>query len=169
MKRIIYITFLFLLFLKTGGYYAFLKIQQYIVSEEVKEKIIKSLPAEKLVKLSFSRTDYATIDWEEEGKELIYEGKMYDLVRTVYDGKNYVLFCFSDKEESTIYQKILSFSKTQNDDFPVKKSLTACLQLLLIYHFEKPLFIKKTEQRFLCLHILYASIPKGLFIPPPEV
>jgi hypothetical protein len=174
MKRLISIIFLCLLIMKTVGYFAYLKVQQYILKEEAKEKIIQSLPAEKLVELHFSKTDFKIIKWEEAGKEFVFEGKMYDLVRIQFDGRNYTLFCFSDEEESTIYQEIISF--TQNDDLPLKKSLASCFHLLLlkfiapeILYFKKLSYNNQSHNCFNRLTQLYSSIPKVLFIPPPEL
>jgi hypothetical protein len=175
MKRLISIIFLSLLVMKIGGYFAFLSVQQIILKEEIKEKIYKILPNENLIKLSFSSEDFAKIDWQEQDKEFYFNHKLYDIVRSEFNGKNHVLYCLSDEKETIVYDKILQISQVQNDELPVKNTMASFLNLLLlkytipqILHFEGKTFVITQIKRFSNLLICYNSVPISLSNPPPE-
>jgi hypothetical protein len=176
MKRLISIIFLSLLVMKIGGYFAFLSVQQIILKEEIEERIIKNLPKENLAKLSFSSDEFTKIDWQEQDKEFYYKHKLYDIVRSEFNGENHVFYCLSDEKETVIYDKILQISQVQNDELPVKNTMASFLNLLLlkytipqILHFEGKTFIIVQIKRFSNLLNCYISIPISLSNPPPEV
>jgi hypothetical protein len=176
MKRLISIIFLSLLVMKIGGYFAFLSVQQIILKEEIEERIIKNLPNENLAKLSFSSDEFTKIDWQEQDKEFYYKHKLYDIVRSEFNGENHVFYCLSDEKETVIYDKILQISQVQNDELPVKNTMASFLNLLLlkytipqILHFEGKTFIIVQIKRFSNLLNCYISIPISLSNPPPEV
>lgn len=176
MKRAIPIIFLSLLVMKIGGYFAFLSVQQIILKEEAKERIIQLLPKESLVKLSFSNEDFAKIDWQEQDKEFYFNHKLYDIVRSEFDGKSHILYCLSDEKETAIYDKILQISKVQNDELPVKNTMASLLNLLSlkytvpeIFHFERKTFLIPQIEHFSNLSICYRSITLSFHNPPPEV
>ncbi len=176
MKRLISIIFLSLLVMKIGGYFALVSVQQIIAREEAKEKIIKLLPNEKLVKLSFTRDDFAKIDWQEQDKEFYYNEKLYDIVRSEFNGKNHILYCLSDEKETIIYAKILQISKAQSDELPIKNTMASFLSLLIlkytlpqVYHFIGKVFILSKNKHFSFFLIHYSSITGLSFSPPPEV
>jgi hypothetical protein len=176
MKRIISIIFLGLLVMKIGGYFAFLSIQQIILKEEAKERIIQTFSNRELAKLSFSNEEFAKIDWQEQDKEFYFQGKLYDIVRSEFKGKNHVLYCFSDEKETVIYDKILQISEKQNDELPLKNTMVSLLNILLlkytlpeIFQFERKTFISVQIKHLLNFSVCYNSISLALSNPPPEV
>jgi hypothetical protein len=176
MKKFISIIFLSILVLKTEGYFAFLTIQQIIFKEEAKEKIIGLLPKDKLVKLSFLKIDINNLEWEEEGKEFYFEGKLYDVVSTETDEVTYTFYCFPDEKETVVYDEILKLSKSHQDELPQKNSMASFLNLLLlkytlpqIFQFEHKSIVEKSLFiKYFHLPIIYSSILTSPFIPPPN-
>jgi hypothetical protein len=141
----------------------------------MKERIIQQLTNENLVKLSFSSDDFAKIDWQEQNKEFYFNDKLYDIVRSEYNGKCHILYCLSDEKETIIYAKILQISQVQNDELPIKSTMASFLNLLMlkytvpqIYHFDVKPFIITQFKYFLNFSIRYNSISLSLFSPPPE-
>jgi hypothetical protein len=176
MKKLISIIFLSLLVMKIGGYFAFLSVQQILFKEEAKEKIIRLLPKEQLVKLSFSKEEFINLDWEEEGREMYFNHQLYDIVCSEFDGQTHTLYCFADEKETAIYDKIIELSETHRDELPQKNNLASFLNLLLvkytipqIFHFEnKAPFIRIFQTKYPDLTLLYASILVSLSTPPPN-
>ena len=176
MKRIISIIFLSLLFMKIGGYFAFLTIQQIIYKEEAKEKILHQLPIQKLSKLSFTAEQFDKIDWEEERKEFYFKDSLYDVVSIKSEGKNQVIYCLADENETKIYSEIQAISKVQKDEIPVKNTMISFLNLLnlkytipSILSFKNNLIFKNKKLFIENLVSNYLSISISLFFPPPEV
>jgi hypothetical protein len=176
MKRLISIIFLSLLFMKIGGYFTFLTIQQLIFKEEAKEKIIALLPQEQLVKLSFSKEEFMNLDWEDEGKEIYFNHHLYDVVRSEFNGKRHILYCFADEKETAVYEKILELSEAHQNELPQKNNMASFLNLLLlkytipqIFQFEnKAQIIRIFQTKYADLTLLYASISASLSTPPPN-
>lgn len=175
MKRLISITFLSLLIMKIGGYFAFLSIQQNIFKEEAKERISHLLPKSKLTKISFSKIQFSKIDWKESDKEFYFNYKLYDVVRSEIKGSDHILYCLADDTETEIYSEILQMSKEQSDEFPLKNTMISFLNLLnlkytipQILHFKSPPILIFETPIFANFKIIFFSIKLPLFSPPPE-
>lgn len=176
MKKIVSIIFLSLLVMKTGGYFAFLTIQQNIFREEAKEKILQILPNNKQTKLSFSAAQFNAIDWKETDKEFYFKGVLYDVVKTKIEGDNHVIYCVSDEKETEIYDKILQMSKVQKDEVPFKNNFISFLNLLTlkytiptILHFTCIAIMDEQKSILVQLTTFYLSIFIPSFFPPPEI
>ena len=50
----------------------------------------------------FDATQLSQLTWEEEGKEFVYEGVMYDLVSQSTEGGNTVIHCIADHKETEL-------------------------------------------------------------------
>lgn len=175
MKKVVSIIFLSLLVMKIGGYFTFLTIQQNILREEAKERILHLLPNDKQIKLCFSVGQFNKIDWKETEKEFYYKGFLYDVINTKIVGDIHVIYCISDEKETEIYAKILQMSKVQRDELPRKNNLVSFLNLLTLKYTIPPtlqlksLAIMDEQMPMLAwLSFLYSSIPIALLFPPPE-
>ena len=96
--------------------------QQYEQKEAVKEKIFEQLKDEELQIISIS--DHQNIYWEEDGKEFILNGEMYDVVkRKMINGKEF-LYCINDKKEKALIDNYNLVTKGNADtDKKVKNTI----------------------------------------------
>ena len=63
----------------------------------IKEKILNQLKEEELQVISL--TDNKEIYWEEKGEEFLFQGEMYDVVKTKTVNGKVMLYCINDKKE----------------------------------------------------------------------
>ncbi|HUS00838.1 MAG TPA: hypothetical protein VMY77_03885 [Chitinophagaceae bacterium] len=82
------------------GYYFVMRHHQHEQKEAVKEKIFRQLKDEEFQVISLA--DHQNIYWEEDEREFLLNGEMYDVVkRTTINGKE-VLYCINDKKEKAL-------------------------------------------------------------------
>lgn len=176
MKIIVSFVFLSLLFMKIGGYFVFLTVQQNIFREEAKERILKLMPSDKITQFCFTEKQFTEIEWKESDKEFYFNGTLYDVVNTKVEGKNRKIYCISDEKETEIYAEILQMSKVQKDELPVKTNLISFLNLLILKYtvpqilcFEGNSTVNVEKPDFAKFVPHYLSIPFSIVIPPPEI
>lgn len=83
------------------GYYFVLRHSQSVHKEVIKEKILSQLKDEELKIISLS-DDHQQIYWEENGKEFLFKGEMYDVVKTKSVNGKVMLYCINDKKEMAL-------------------------------------------------------------------
>ncbi len=69
--------------------------------EAIKEKILSQLKDEELEIISLN-DNHKIIYWEEEGKEFLFKGEMYDVVKRKIINNEVVLYCIHDKKEKML-------------------------------------------------------------------
>jgi hypothetical protein len=79
-------------------------IMIYQTKSEIKKKIKRGIPDQKLHQLSFSSKHQP--NWTKIGKEFQFNGRLYDVVKTKKDGVQIIYYCINDKEESRLFAKL---------------------------------------------------------------
>ena len=74
---------------------------QYELKEEVQAAIHNRLASKELEIISYT-DNQQQIFWEEEGKEFMINGQMYDVVKTKTVNGNVMLYCINDKKEKEL-------------------------------------------------------------------
>lgn len=102
MKKTLVIFFLFLTFLKIGGFVAILGITREIIRKQVFQKIKDKVVVADTKCIVGTTENLKKIIWEKENKEFWFDGELYDLIRIEdkHGVKHY--FCLSDKNEKQI-------------------------------------------------------------------
>ena len=98
LKKLSLILLIFVLAYSQVGYYFVLRHSQSLQKEVIKEKILSQLKEEELKIISAS-DNHQQIYWEEEGKEFLFKGEMYDVVKTKIVNGKVMLYCINDKKE----------------------------------------------------------------------
>lgn len=98
LKKISLILLIFVLAYSQVGYYFVSRHYQALHKEVIKEKILSQLKEEELKIISVS-DNHQQIYWEEEGKEFLFKGEMYDVVKTKTVDGEVMLYCINDKKE----------------------------------------------------------------------
>jgi len=87
--------------LSQTGYYLVNFIQQHLAKEAMEQQLLAEIP-ESSMKVFDAEANKHDIIWEEEGKEFLLHGKMYDIAKTkIVDGKTY-FYCVSDSKEDQV-------------------------------------------------------------------
>jgi len=116
----------------------------------VKQQIITHKMFEKLEQNTEKTHQYTIqeISWIKEGKELMMQGKMFDLKRFEIKGNNIEITGLFDEEEDALQQRFLLLLQ------PIKHT-PAPLQELIIISIFSPLFL---EQNTIEISVIYAVI-----------
>ena len=110
MKKSTVILFLSLLLFSICGNFISYKIKQWHIKKTVFEEIRLGRINTPLVTIKKS----SSIVWKENGKELEWKGKMYDVVKTeILPGGEVVFHCFDDSKESELIH-IFNFIEKQS-------------------------------------------------------
>ncbi len=99
MKRVLTISLLFFLFLGQAGYQFVFQTMKEIHKEKMIADILPNIKESNLVRIDAA--DEA-IYWVEEGREMIYQGRLYDIVRTSGEPNQLLYHCLADGKEDDI-------------------------------------------------------------------
>ena len=121
LKKLSLIVIIAVLAYSQVGYYFVMRHHQYEQKEAIKEKIFRQFKEEELEIISLS--DNKNIYWEEDGKEFLLNGQMFDVVRTKTVNGKQVLYCINDKKEKTLIDNYNLITK--NNSSPDKKGKNA--------------------------------------------
>ena len=126
------------------GYYIVMHHSQSVQKEVIKEKILSQLKEDELEIISVS-DNHKQIYWEEEGKEFLFNGEMYDVVkRKIINGK-VVLYCINDKKEKELVDNYNLITKhNSSSDKKGKNNIDNSFNLF-VYHDEKNNYVYFTR------------------------
>lgn len=82
------------------GTYFYLSLQQKAIQKAVQRKLEEGIPANELVKLTFSKKEIPSLLKWEHDKEFEYNGQMYDVVEVADIGDSLQYLCWWDKAET---------------------------------------------------------------------
>ena len=102
-----FVTFLLMiLFLgRIVGYFPVFKIEQYRIRREIKNKLKGAIPNSELQVFSYPAGSKDAIKYGGM-HEFEIEGEMYDVVRKETKGTSLILYCFHDKKESKLFDRL---------------------------------------------------------------
>jgi hypothetical protein len=169
MKKLLSFVLAFVFFYSIIGFYLNFTIERYRLKEEIKEKIISSLPENELIQLKLSSVENKKLIWMEEGKEFRYNGNMYDVVKIKRSSGITFYFCFNDEKESKILTNLEKLVKDQTDSSP---SRTTHKKHTITYFFQSLLFtqcLTVTPVLFFDSPTRYKSVTSDILSPPPRI
>ena len=98
-----------LLFLFTsGGYYLFFRAMQYQARQEISQKIKKGVNENDLTLIVAPLNGGKEISWTKPGKEFLYKGEMYDVVKTETRGQKKYYYCINDTKEKQLVARYMN-------------------------------------------------------------
>lgn len=123
--------------------------------------------------LIFSIHQFNHIAWEEKGKEFRFDGKMFDVIKIIKDGKFIRIVCLEDKKEKELtdyFKKLLQHDTKQSlpSDPVAQKNFAEIFWLSFSPH-EFHFHVKSTFLAFGIFITFYQSIKLQLLSPPPEI
>ena len=109
MKKLTAISILAILALGQCGYYCFYAFQLHAAKKEARHKLLQNVGEKSLTVIN---ADDNTIRWEEEGRAICVNGKMYDVVKIKHTGRNKLILCISDDKEDAVLEQLSSVVKS---------------------------------------------------------
>ena len=95
------------------GYYAVMRHTQEAHREFIKEQLHNNLKEDEMELISL--TDNANqIYWMEDGKEFLYKGEMYDVVKSKTIAGKTILYCVNDKKEKELIDNYNNVTKNNS-------------------------------------------------------
>lgn len=141
------------------GYIPVYKILQYRIRQEIKQQIKKDIPAGELHKIIFDTNEEP--DWEREGKEFLYRGLMYDIVKKEIAGEKIIYYCISDDEETVLFAQLDKIVRAQMENKNTSaKDLSEILTALSQVYFSEQSRLPEIQAE-LSIH----NIESPFFIP----
>lgn len=85
------------------GVALFFSVRQYQIKAQVQQQILKDLPDSSLETLRLHPADLKRLAWNN-SREFFYQGEMYDLIRTEFQGDSLLLLhCLHDARETELF------------------------------------------------------------------
>ncbi|MCA6363355.1 MAG: hypothetical protein IM638_09975 [Bacteroidetes bacterium] len=138
---------------------------------KVKHQVLTELSESHLVSITLTAGELASARFKDEGKEIEWKGRMYDIVSMKVEGGKVVLSCFDDNDETLM---VLAMKKMtdENNNNPYNTILNE-FELLAIDHFTKT-EIPARPDLFTRLHFAEPAWRVPAFIPnvptpPPDL
>ncbi len=101
---------------------------QLQIKKEIKTKIKMGLNPSDITSITITKSDLKDIKWLKEGKEMIYNNKLYDIIRVEKNHKSLTYHCIEDKREAELYAQLenhinthVATNKPPKKSFPLKK------------------------------------------------
>lgn len=118
------------------GYDLIFKIMQNNLKKQIKQEIKQGLKDEELTVIIVSLNEESKLYWVKPNKEMIYKGKMYDIVRTKIQNEKKYYYCINDEKEK---QLIDNYNKTHNSQKELEKKVKKVEKINL--YCQKAIFI----------------------------
>lgn len=134
MKYVLTITLLFSLVFSQVGYYFVKLALEEECKEEAEEQMLKGVRQEDMTAISYA-DNRDKIYWEEEGREFMLDGQLYDVIKTGTVDGNEVLYCLADKKEKDLIDQYSLLTKKVTGN--AKKQKQAPSFAIQLFFYEK--------------------------------
>ncbi|MDD5570254.1 MAG: hypothetical protein PHD97_03765 [Bacteroidales bacterium] len=170
MKRVISIILICGFAYSINGYYLNFKVEQFQIKENIKKEIQKHLNTynKKLVVLKFSFNNLLKIKWIKKNKEFLYDGNMYDVVKSEVSADTIYYYCINDRKEKEL---ITDFDKNTKEQTGKSKKANNFKKRINNYFFGEIInagITKEISISYFNYTIDYKSVYKNNLSPPPK-
>lgn len=137
LAKILINVILFAFLFNLSGYIVIFNFYQYVVRNEIKQKIKLSVPENQLNIIKFEKNQ--KIPWVKKGKEFIYNGNMYDVVRTENINNQTIFYCILDFKETELFANLdLQVKRNIGSNTEKNQKINFLLkQLIKVVHISK--------------------------------
>ncbi len=106
MKKIIAIVLLSIFLFNTVGYFIAFQAIQFQIKLEVKSEIREGLTIEQLSEITINKNDLKNAEWFDDGDEMSYKNKRYDIIKSVEHESSITYYCINDKAETELFANL---------------------------------------------------------------
>ncbi len=167
--------FLLAIFLfNTMGYFIAFQAMQFQIKSHVISEINLGIKTDAETIITINKNDISKIDWEESGKEMVYNNKRYDIVKSTENNNSITYYCINDTQEETLYSNL---DEHINMHIATNKPTTSHSSKNLVNDVVKIFFAnqyqfsftnKATSVCFLPFRVNYTSESITTNSPPPQ-
>ena len=173
MKKTLPIILLSIFLFNVAGYYFAFKIEQIQIKEEMESEIKSGLNTADLTKITFSKTDLASIEWIEDNKEMRYNNALYDVVKSDETSTTLSFYCINDSKEQSliadlenhINTHVIANNKTEKNS---KKSTDNITKLYFSTKQNLGNVSTTFSHDYIPYHLIFNSTFLEINAPPPE-
>jgi hypothetical protein len=174
MQRLTSLLLTALVLINLFGFYTLFILKQVDVKEEMAEKISHAFSTEHCETLSFDKSEYAALLFNDNGKEFRYNGRLYDVVNIKNSGNRVIVMVEYDASETALVDAFGSFVSQQQDkdqsSSPVKNIISHFQQDYIVNHAAVITFNNSLPIGF---NRINQSYPPSSFVadklaPPPQ-
>jgi hypothetical protein len=137
MRRLTSVLLTVLVLLNLFGFYALFLLKQADIKEEVAEKIRRTISTEHCETLSFDKSEFAALIFNDNGSEFNYNGRLYDVVSVKNSGNRILVAVEYDANETALVETFGSLFSLQQD-----KEGTSSPVKIIISHFQQDYIIQ---------------------------
>ncbi len=169
LKKLFLIVLIAILAYCQAGYYFVMRYSQSAQKEAVKQKIIDQLKDKEFQVISLT-DNHKKIYWEEEGNEFLFNGEMYDVVKTKLVNGKVILYCINDKKEKELVDNYNLVTKQNSSPDKKEKNTIDNSFNLFVYQDEKNVdhFVIHDLNRFYFIEPHFTQGITDKISPPPK-
>ena len=156
----------------TAGYFIAFKTQQYQVKSEIESEIKAGINTNELTTVTISKMDLSDIQWMESGKEMRYNGEMYDVVKSSETSNSVTYYCINDAKEESLFANLDDHINTHVLSNVPQKSSKKLIDHVVKLYFSTPPAAEFSStaysQNFSFGNSIFTSVIIEKNAPPPE-
>ena len=173
MNRLLSLLLLGCLLFSSAGCVLLLKLQQYQVRQEVKQRLKAAVPAEELVLLKIARQleqDGSPAFERIHSREFRYRGQLYDIVRQEAHEDTTWYYCLHDAQETRLFAQLEDLTDQELDRTGTRQKQRILLfKLLSSLYFAESGFSWAPSARVYLSHTPRPALLSGtLAVRPPS-
>jgi hypothetical protein len=156
------------------GYYVAFKAMQYEIKSDITSLINKGIDVDITTVISVNKKEINNINFNDNGKEINYNGQMYDVIKSEENNTTVTYYCLNDTEETTLYASLdEQINAHVINTVPVKnhsqKDLSNdVVKVFYQNYFSYTLYNCVTAFSFQTINTVYTSAVIAPNSPPPE-
>ncbi len=85
------------------GYFIAFKVTQFQIKSTIVSQIKLGISNDAETIITINKNELSKIDWQENGKEMVYNNKRYDVIKSKEGKTTITYYCINDKQEETLF------------------------------------------------------------------
>jgi hypothetical protein len=158
----------------TVGYLIVYKSVQWQLKKQAKYAVLNNLDESFFIKKVFSKEEFATIEWEEDGLEIAFDNDLFDVLKIEEVNNEMVVYCINDKKENQLIAHLDNhinqhIANTHNSKGKSKNR--ASNKITKLFFEKKSVNINEFETERILIHfhpLIFASVVIETVSPPPQ-
>ena len=175
MKNLAAIFLLSIFLFNTAGYYFVFKAAQYEVKSTIQNEIKSGqFNSSELEVVTIPKANLNEIEWLESGKEMRFNGQLYDIVNSKKNSESITFYCINDTKEKSLFSKledhinthVISNNPLKNESS--KKLLDTVVKLYFSNQISFSVFQNSSTINYFISNLIYTPALLETNSPPPE-
>ncbi len=156
------------------GYFVAFKISQYQIKSTLVSEIKSGIITQEETIITINKNELSKINWQENGREMVYNNKRYDVVKSKENKTSLTYYCINDKQEETLFTDLDTHINTHIiSTKPLKNNSQKSLENDVVKIFctnkqQQNFILSENKISFLPIKENYVSEYIKTNSPPPE-